>query len=140
MEQRRMAPPPRATPIWEAHVHISAFSSPGCVDHQDSLGMIAAHVHINSDNSLCLIQLGELGKGAGKGGGGGGSIREAGGAFGKREAAQEERYFRQKEKEQMAALRKHHSEEIDHHKKEIERLKKEIERHEGKIRKLKHDD
>lgn len=35
----------------------------------------------------------ELGRGAGKGGGGGGSIREAGGAFGKIEAAQEEEYF-----------------------------------------------
>lgn len=43
----------------------------------------------------CLFeQLGEMGKGAGKGGGGGGSIREAGGAFGKKEAAEEERYFR----------------------------------------------
>uniref|UniRef100_A0A3B4ZBU8 ATPase inhibitor, mitochondrial n=1 Tax=Stegastes partitus TaxID=144197 RepID=A0A3B4ZBU8_9TELE len=68
------------------------------------------------------------------------SIREAGGAFGKREAAEEERYFRQKEREQMEALRKHHAEEIEHHKKEIERLQKEINRHQGKIRKLKHDD
>lgn len=40
------------------------------------------------------FQLGDLGKGAGKGGGGGGSIREAGGEFGKRGAAEEERYFR----------------------------------------------
>lgn len=32
--------------------------------------------------------------GAGKGGGGGGSVREAGGAFGKRAVAEEERYFR----------------------------------------------
>lgn len=47
---------------------------------------------------------------------------------------------RQKEKEQMEALRKHHAEEIEHHKKEIERLQKEIDRHKGKIRKLKHDD
>lgn len=47
---------------------------------------------------------------------------------------------RQKEMEQLAALRKHHQEEIDHHKKEIERLQKEIDRHKGKIRKLKHDD
>ncbi|GBP05605.1 hypothetical protein EVAR_72908_1 [Eumeta japonica] len=37
-------------------------------------------------------QLGDLGSGAGKGGGGGGSIREAGGSFGKLEAAREE-YF-----------------------------------------------
>lgn len=39
-------------------------------------------------------QLGELGKGAGKGGGGGGSIREAGGAMGKKQAAEEEMFFK----------------------------------------------
>lgn len=39
--------------------------------------------------------LGDLGSGAGKGGGGGGSIREAGGAMGKRQAANEEEYFYQ---------------------------------------------
>lgn len=38
-------------------------------------------------------QIPGLGSGAGKGGGGGGSIREAGGEFGKREAALEEEYF-----------------------------------------------
>lgn len=37
---------------------------------------------------------GEPGAGAGAGGGTGGTIRDAGGAFGKREAAQEEQYFR----------------------------------------------
>lgn len=47
---------------------------------------------------------------------------------------------RQKEKEQLEILRKHHVEEIEHHKKEIERLQKEIDRHRGKIRRLKHDD
>lgn len=36
---------------------------------------------------------GERGSGAGKGGGGGGAIRDAGGSFGKREAAQEDQYF-----------------------------------------------
>ncbi|XP_074470673.1 ATPase inhibitor, mitochondrial-like [Sebastes fasciatus] len=95
---------------------------------------LASQIRMASD------QLGELGKGAGKGGGGGGSVRAAGGAFGKREVAEEERYFRQKEKAQMEALRKHHAEEIEHTKKEIERLQKEIDRHKGKIRKLKHDD
>ncbi|KAL7981225.1 hypothetical protein Chor_005459 [Crotalus horridus] len=85
-------------------------------------------------------QLGDLGRGAGKGGGGGGSIREAGGAFGKREAAEEERYFREKEREQLANLRKHHEEEISHHKKEIDRLQKEIERHKYKIKNLQDDD
>lgn len=43
-----------------------------------------------------MSQLGDLGSGAGKGGGGGGSIREAGGAFGKAEAAKEEEYFYKK--------------------------------------------
>lgn len=38
-------------------------------------------------------QVGDLGSGAGKGGGGGGSIREAGGSFGKMEAANEEEFF-----------------------------------------------
>lgn len=37
--------------------------------------------------------VGERGSGAGKGGGGGGSIREAGGSFGKMEAAHEDQYF-----------------------------------------------
>lgn len=39
---------------------------------------------------------GEPGSGAGKGGGAGGSIREAGGAFGKMEAAREDEYFYKK--------------------------------------------
>ncbi|XP_032732882.1 ATPase inhibitor, mitochondrial-like [Lontra canadensis] len=69
-----------------------------------------------------------------------GSIREAGGAFGKREQAEEERYFRARTKEQLAALKKHHEEEITHHVKETERLQKEIERHKKKIKHLKDDD
>nr|XP_019590642.1 PREDICTED: ATPase inhibitor, mitochondrial [Rhinolophus sinicus] len=66
-----------------------------------------------------------------------GSIREAGGAFGKREQAEEERYFRARTEEQLAALKKHHEDEIIHHKKEMERLQKEIERHKQAINKLK---
>ncbi|XP_034015334.1 zinc finger protein Rlf [Thalassophryne amazonica] len=97
-------------------------------------GFITAQLRMSSD------QLGELGKGAGKGGGGGGSIREAGGAMGKRQAAEEELYFRRKEQELFAALKEHHHDEIEHHKMEIERLQREIDRHKGKIRKLKHDD
>ncbi|XP_072884487.1 ATPase inhibitor B, mitochondrial [Hemitrygon akajei] len=81
-------------------------------------------------------QLGELGKGAGKGGGGGGSIREAGGAFGTRQAALEEKYFKEKEREQIETLRKHHLEEIQHHEREIQRLQEEVKRHKSKIKKL----
>ncbi|XP_060639942.1 ATPase inhibitor, mitochondrial [Anolis sagrei] len=68
-----------------------------------------------------------------------GAIREAGGTFGKKEAAEEERYFRKLQQEQLSQLRKHHEEEIGHHKKEIERLQKEIERHKSKIKKLDDD-
>ena len=50
-------------------------------------------------------QLGDLGSGAGRGGGSGGSIREAGGSFGKRAAAQEEQYFRKLQHEQLAKLK-----------------------------------
>ena len=45
----------------------------------------------NSFSQLRMV--GERGSGAGKGGGGGGSIREAGGSFGKMEAANEDQYF-----------------------------------------------
>ncbi|XP_004391647.1 PREDICTED: ATPase inhibitor, mitochondrial-like [Odobenus rosmarus divergens] len=71
---------------------------------------------------------------------GAGLIREAGGAFGKREQAEEERYFRARTNEQLATLKKHHEEEITHHINEIECLQKEIEQHKKKIKHLKHDD
>ncbi|XP_019588923.2 ATPase inhibitor, mitochondrial [Rhinolophus sinicus] len=81
-------------------------------------------------------------EGSGNVGSSAGSVREAGGAFGKREQAEEERYFRARTKEQLAALKKHHEDEIIHHKKEMERLQKEIERHKQAINKLKqnHED
>ncbi|KAH9507550.1 hypothetical protein Btru_051431 [Bulinus truncatus] len=44
---------------------------------------------------------GAAGDGAGKGGGSGGSIRSAGGAFGKREAGIEEKYFHDEEVRQL---------------------------------------
>ncbi|XP_017488695.1 PREDICTED: ATPase inhibitor, mitochondrial-like [Rhagoletis zephyria] len=52
-----------------------------------------------------MSQVGELGSGAGKGGGGGGSIREAGGSFGKMEAAREEEFFYKQQKEQLKNLK-----------------------------------
>ncbi|XP_058118868.1 ATPase inhibitor A, mitochondrial [Anopheles ziemanni] len=52
-----------------------------------------------------MSQVGEMGSGAGKGGGGGGSIREAGGSFGKMEAAHEEEYFYKQQREQLAKLK-----------------------------------
>uniref|UniRef100_G1PGS1 ATPase inhibitor, mitochondrial n=1 Tax=Myotis lucifugus TaxID=59463 RepID=G1PGS1_MYOLU len=69
-----------------------------------------------------------------------GANREAGGTFTKKEKAEEERYFRERTKEQLAALKKQHEEEITHHKKEIEHLQKEIDRHKQNIKKLKDHD
>jgi len=44
---------------------------------------------------------GTPGEGAGKGGGSGGSVRDAGGSMGKRQAAQEEQFFRQEQQRQI---------------------------------------
>ncbi|CAG9796953.1 unnamed protein product [Diatraea saccharalis] len=72
---------------------------------------------------------GEPGSGAGKGGGGGGSIREAGGAFGKMEAAREDEYFYKKQKEQIANLKSHLHKEISFHEDQIKRHEDAIRRH-----------
>lgn len=51
---------------------------------------------LNHQSTDFRMYSGEPGSGAGRGGGGGGAIREAGGAFGKMEAAREEEYFYKK--------------------------------------------
>ncbi|XP_069105879.1 ATPase inhibitor B, mitochondrial-like [Argopecten irradians] len=56
------------------------------------------------------MSTGEAGSGAGKGGGTGGSIRDAGGSFGKMEAAHEEQYMRKLAQEQLKHLKDHHDE------------------------------
>uniref|UniRef100_A0A915M8U5 ATP synthase F1 subunit epsilon n=1 Tax=Meloidogyne javanica TaxID=6303 RepID=A0A915M8U5_MELJA len=67
-------------------------------------------------------QMGDMGSGAGKGGGSGGSIRDAGGAYGKMEAAREEEYFHKLKQAQLKALKQqlvreqsHHEEQAKHH-------------------------
>ncbi|VDK78935.1 unnamed protein product [Litomosoides sigmodontis] len=72
-------------------------------------------------------QVGDLGSGSGKGGGSGGSIRDAGGALGKRQAAREEEYFRNLEKEQLKSLQMQYK----NLRKEMER---EMEEHESRAR------
>jgi len=49
---------------------------------------------------------GDWGSGSGKGGGSGGSVRDAGGSFGKMEAAREEEFFRRKQKDQLEKMKK----------------------------------
>ncbi|XP_046687419.1 ATPase inhibitor A, mitochondrial-like [Homalodisca vitripennis] len=66
-------------------------------------------------------QVGDLGSGAGKGGGGGGSIREAGGAFGKMEAANEEEFFYKQQREQLVKLKEDLNDEITFHEEQIKK-------------------
>jgi hypothetical protein len=96
-------------------------------------------------SARCMI--GDPGSGAGKGGGSGGSIRDAGGAYGKMEAAREDEYFHklvtsrrccrlilkfQKQaqlkglKQQLLREAEHHEEQAKHHQDVIERHKKRI--------------
>ena len=64
-----------------------------------------------------------------QGGGSGGSVRDAGGAFGKMEAAQEEQFFRRQQKEQLEKMKKS----LDAHKQDIE---KQIHEHEEELKRL----
>lgn len=67
----------------------------------------------------CRMMSNDLGGGAGKGGGTGGSIREAGGTFGKIEAAREEEFIRRLNAQQLKSLKEHLDEEVGHHEKII---------------------
>ncbi|XP_034120287.1 ATPase inhibitor A, mitochondrial [Drosophila guanche] len=70
-----------------------------------TLRRISQRLYPKQIQNLKMSQIGELGSGAGKGGGGGGSIREAGGSFGKMEAAREEEFFHKQQKEQLKKLK-----------------------------------
>ncbi|XP_052761563.1 ATPase inhibitor mai-2, mitochondrial-like [Mya arenaria] len=79
---------------------------------------------------------GDMGSGAGKGGGSGGSIRDAGGSFGKMEAAHEEQYFRKLRDEQLKAFKKNVDEQKDFHEDEIRKHQEAIARHKKQLTKL----
>ncbi|XP_065284035.1 ATPase inhibitor, mitochondrial-like isoform X2 [Dermacentor albipictus] len=103
-------------------------------------GIYCASVYVNNGLHQARSsgsQSGEWGSGSGKGGGGGGSVREAGGAFGKMEAAREEEYFRKLQAQQITVLKEHIEDEIKQHEKLIKQHQEEIERHKKKIRDLK---
>ncbi|XP_034106516.1 ATPase inhibitor A, mitochondrial [Drosophila sulfurigaster albostrigata] len=70
-----------------------------------TLRRISQRLNPKQIEQLRMSHVGELGSGAGKGGGGGGSIREAGGSFGKMEAAREEEFFYKQQKEQLKNLK-----------------------------------
>lgn len=79
---------------------------------------------------------GEAGSGAGKGGGSGGSIRDAGGSFGKQEAAREEEYFRRQQKQLLTGLKDHLSEEVEQHEAQIKQHEQAIKKAKEKIAEL----
>lgn len=83
-----------------------------------------------------LVTNGGWGSGSGRGGGSGGSIRDAGGSFGRMEAAREEEYFRKLQAEQIQKLKERINKEIDHQKESISDLEKEIEIAKKKIKEL----
>jgi hypothetical protein len=66
-----------------------------------------------------------------------GAIREGGGAFGKREKALEDQYFRQLQQKQLEGMNKSHGEEIEHHGEEIEHHENKIKRHKEAIQRHK---
>ncbi|XP_017835774.1 ATPase inhibitor A, mitochondrial [Drosophila busckii] len=70
-----------------------------------ALRRLSQNLYPKHITNLKMSHVGELGSGAGKGGGGGGSIREAGGSFGKMEAAREEEFFYKQQKEQLKNLK-----------------------------------
>ena len=90
--------------------------------------------------STAHFSSGEKGSGVGHGGGAGGAIRESGGAFGKRSAAQEEQYFRQKQAEQLHLMKTHLTEEIQSHEKLIKQHEEAIRKSKEKIQQLEHQD
>jgi len=72
-----------------------------------------------------------------RGGGAGGTIRESGGAFGEREAALEEMYFRELTSQQFEHLKEHHLDEMKHLEKEIQRTEEAVKRHKMRLENLK---
>ncbi|KAF8386083.1 mai-2, partial [Pristionchus pacificus] len=69
-------------------------------------------------------------------GGSGGSIREAGGAFGKLEAAREDEYFYNLQKTQLKGLKDQIQKEIEHHEGQMRNHQEVVERHKKRISEL----
>lgn len=63
-----------------------------------------------------------------------GAIREAGGAFGKKEKAIEDQYFRKQQAEQLKNLVDSHAKEIQHHKEAIKRHEEAMKVHEEALK------
>ncbi|CAI4230098.1 unnamed protein product [Auanema sp. JU1783] len=80
----------------------------------------------NSAKLFVRAMSGGPGDGAGRGGGSGGSIRSAGGAFGKMEAAREDKYFYDEQKKQLGEMKDEILKEIEHHRNAVQRNEKRL--------------
>ncbi|KAG7170859.1 ATPase inhibitor mai-2, mitochondrial-like [Homarus americanus] len=87
--------------------------------------------NLRSPLALCVrvMSTGDAGSGVGHGGGTGGTIRDAGGAFGKREVALENQYFRRLQHQQLEKMRAGIEEEVVFHKEQVEAHEEAIKRH-----------
>jgi len=61
---------------------------------------------------------------------------KAGETLSKKGAADQAQYFRQLEREQLRALKKHHDQEIKEHEEDIKRLQERIQQHKDRLDKL----
>jgi len=79
----------------------------------------------------------EYGSGIAHGGGAGGSIREAGGAFGVREAVMEAQYFRRVDAQQLDELHSHLTDEIHFLQKQVSDFQEALNSKKERLRRLK---
>jgi len=82
------------------------------------------------------MSTGEYGSGSGKGGGSGGSIRDAGGSFGKMEAAREDEYFHKLQVQQLKAMKNELASELDNHQQQLKHHAEAAERSKRRIAEL----
>ncbi|CAJ0567387.1 unnamed protein product, partial [Mesorhabditis spiculigera] len=88
------------------------------------------------DFTSVKMQMGEPGSGLSRGGGGGGSIRDAGGAFGKLEAAREGEYFHKLQEKQIAEMKKQLQHEIQFSEAEVVRQRQHLEASRARLAEL----
>merc|ERR1711963_207717 len=104
--------------------------------HSIKMATILRKVQFQPLRLACVRAMSGFGDGAGKGGGSGGSIRDAGGSFGKMEAAQEEQYFRKLQSEQLKNMKHMLEDEVSHHEAQIRQHQEAIAHHKKKIDRL----
>ncbi|KAI1278761.1 ATPase inhibitor, mitochondrial [Halotydeus destructor] len=107
-----------------------------CLIVKQAKALISNNLKNHTKVSTVFYSGGESGSGAGRGGGSGGSVRDAGGSFGKREAAQENKFFLDQQREQLKKLKKHMSDQIQTHEQLIKQHEEAIQKAKAQIEDL----